>query len=245
MSTTQYLKLKDKEIPINIKNYKNSKTVKIYFKSNILNVTKPKRLPMNIVLKMIKENEEDLYKKYLKIISSEVDTIKQWKTGEKIYYQGNEYKILREYRNTMNVSVRIEKKTKTMRIILPKIITQEEIKPYVDKTMKQLLKWNTEAMIAKRLPYWSKITGIKYNDVKVRDATSRYGSCIPSKKNLYFSSRLIMLPEDKVDAIIVHELCHMKYKNHNKQFYELVEQYIPNYKEIDKWLKDKGNLIIF
>lgn len=245
MSTTQYLKLKDKEIPINIKNYKNSKTVKIYFKSNILNVTKPKRLPMNIVFKMIKENEEDLYKKYLKIISSEVDTIKQWKTGEKIYYQGNEYKILREYRNTMNVSVRIEKQTKTMRIILPKIITQEEIKPYVDKTMKQLLKWNTEAMIAKRLPYWSKITGIKYNDVKVRDATSRYGSCIPSKKNLYFSSRLIMLPEDKVDAIIVHELCHMKYKNHNKQFYELVEQYIPNYKEIDKWLKDKGNLIIF
>lgn len=245
MPTTQYLKLKDKEIPINIKNYKNSKTVKIYFKSNILNVTKPKRLPMNIVLKMIRENEEDIYKKYLKIISSEVDTIKQWKTGEKIYYQGNEYKILREYRNTMNVSVRIERKTKTMRIILPKIINQEEIKPYVDKAMKQLLKCNTEAMIAERLPYWSNITGIKYNDVKVRDATSRYGSCMLSKKNLYFSSRLIMLPEDKVDAIIVHELCHMKYKNHNKQFYELVEQYIPNYKEIDKWLKDNGNLIIF
>ena len=245
MSTTQYLKLKDKEIPINIKNYKNSKTVKIYFKSNILNVTKPKRLPMNIVFKMIKENEEDLYKKYLKIISSEVDTIKQWKTGEKIYYQGNEYKILREYRNTMNVSVRIEKQTKTMRIILPKIITQEEIKPYVDKTMKQLLKWNTEAMIAKRLPYWSKITGIKYNDVKVRDATSRYGSCMPSKKNLYFSSRLIMLPEDKVDAVIVHELCHMKYKYHNEQFYNLVEQYIPNYSEIDRWLKDNGKLIMF
>ena len=245
MSTTQYLKLKDKEIPINIKNYKNSKTVKIYFKSNILNVTKPKRLPMNIVFKMIKENEEDLYKKYLKIISSEVDTIKQWKTGEKIYYQGNEYKILREYRNTMNVSVRIEKDAKTMRIILPKIITQEEIKPYVDKTMKQLLKWNTEAMIAKRLPYWSKITGIKYNDVKVRDATSRYGSCIPSKKNLYFSSRLIMLPEDKVDAIIVHELCHMKFKYHNKDFYNLVQTYIPDYKEIDEWLKQNGKIIMF
>ncbi len=245
MPTAEYLKIKDKDIPVNIKSYKNSKTVKIYFKSNILNVTKPKRLPVNIVFKMIKENEEDIYNKYLKIISSEFDSVKQWKTGEKIYYNGNEYKILREYINTMNVSVRIEKDAKTMRIILPKIITQEEIKPYVDKAIKQLFKCNTEAMINEKLPYWSKITGIKYNDVKVRDATSRYGSCMPSKKNLYFSSRLIMLPEDKVDAVIVHELCHMKYKYHNEQFYNLVEQYIPNYSEIDRWLKDNGKLIMF
>ena len=68
---------------------------------------------------------------------------------------------------------------------------------------------------------------------------------MPSKKNVYFSSRLIMLPEDKVDAIIVHELCHMKYKNHNKQFYDLVEKYISNYKEIDKWLNKNGKNIMF
>lgn len=245
MPTIQYLKLKDKEIPVNIKSYKNSKTVKIYFKSNILNVTKPKRLPMNIVLKMIKENENDIYNKYLKMISSELDSIKQWKTGEKIYYEGNEFKILREYTDKMRVSVEIEKTEQIIRVKLPEIIPQEEAKNYVDKTIKQLFKRNTEFLIAEKLPYWSKITGIKYNDVKIRDATSRYGSCMPSKKNLYFSSRLIMLPEDKVDAIIVHELCHMKYKNHDKDFYQLVEQYIPNYKEIDKWLKDNGKLIMF
>ena len=68
MPTTKYLKIKDKDIPVNIKSYKNSKTIKIYFKSNVLNVTKPKSLPMNIVLKMIKESEDDIYNKYLKII---------------------------------------------------------------------------------------------------------------------------------------------------------------------------------
>ena len=96
-----------------------------------------------------------------------------------------------------------------------------------------------------KLPYWSKITGLNYNEVKIRDAISRYGSCMPSKRNLYFSSRLIMLPEDKVDAIIVHELCHLVYKNHNKEFYNLVKQYIPNYAEIDKWLKKHGKIILF
>ena len=128
---------------------------------------------------------------------------------------------------------------------MPEIIQSEEIKQNVDKAIKKLFKCNTEALIKERLPYWSKITGLTYNQVKIRDATSRYGSCMPSKKNLYFSSRLIMLPEEVVDAIIVHELCHLVYKNHDKQFYGLVGQYIPHYKEIDKWLKTNGKMIMF
>ena len=45
-----------------------------------------------------------------------------------------------------------------------------------------------------------------------------------------------MLPQEAVDAIVVHELSHIVYKNHDKDFYGLVQKYIPNYKEIDKWL---------
>ena len=81
--------------------------------------------------------------------------------------------------------------------------------------------------------------------IKIRDAITRYGSCMPNKRNLYFSSRLIMLPMDKVDAIIVHELCHIKYKYHNNDFYNLAEKYISNYIEIDKWLKKNGDNILF
>ena len=53
-----------------------------------------------------------------------------------------------------------------------------------------------------------------------------------------------MLPEDKVDAIIVHELCHIIHSNHNKEFYELVKKYIPNYDEINKWLKENSKIIL-
>ena len=109
----------------------------------------------------------------------------------------------------------------------------------------KILKNNTEILIAKRLPYWAEITGLKYKEVKIRDAITRYGSCMPNKRNLYFSSRLIMLPMDKVDAIIVHELCHIKYKYHNNDFYNLAEKYISNYIEIDKWLKKNGDNILF
>ena len=132
-----------------------------------------------------------------------------------------------------------------MIVTVPINIPKEQLKYYIDKLVKKMLKDHTEMLILKRLPYWSEITPIDYDEVNVRDAITRYGSCMPAKKNLYFSSRLIMLPEDKVDAIIVHELCHMKHKNHDKEFYELVAKYIPDYKEIDKWLKENGKMILF
>ena len=241
----QYLKIKDLEIPIDIKSYKNSKSIKIYFKGNTLEVTKPKRLSMTALVKILKQDEEKLYNKYKEILASEVSTIKQWTTGEKFYYKGEEFTILRERKNTTRIGVNLSLEQKQIIITLPENISHQQAKTYVDKLIKKLLKSNTEAVIAQRLPYWSKITQIGYNEVKVRDAITRYGSCMPSKKNLYFSSRLVMLPEDKIDAIIVHELCHMKHKNHNKEFYDLVAKYIPNYKEIDKWLKLNGKIIMF
>ena len=241
----KYIKIKDLEIPILIKSYKTSKSIKIFFKGNILTITKPTRLSMKTLLITLKSNEEDIYNKYKKITASEISSIKQWKTGEKIYYKGEEYLIIQKSVNKPHISITINETAKQFILTAPDNISQENLKINIDKAIKQLFKTNTEVLIADKLPYWSKITGFEYNQVKVRDATTRYGSCMPTKKNLYFSSRLIMLPKNVVDAIIVHELCHMKYKNHSKEFYDLVGKFIPNYKEIDKWLKINGKIIMF
>ena len=53
-----------------------------------------------------------------------------------------------------------------------------------------------------------------------------------------------MLPQEKIDAIIVHELCHIIHKNHSKDFYGLLKRYIPNYEEIDKWLKNNAKELV-
>ena len=242
---TGLIKVKDLEIPIEIKSYKTSKSVKIYFKGNQLTITKPKRLSSKTLMNIIKENEAQLYKKYKKILGAEINTIKQWKTGEKIHYQGEEFTIIRENNTKKLINIEIEKEEKQIIIKAPENVEQQILKKSIDNAIKKIFKRNTEILISDKLTYWSKITKIEYNQVKVRDATTRYGSCMPSKKNLYFSSRLIMLPEEQVDAVIVHELCHIKFKNHDKNFYNLVSEFIPNYKELDKWLKKNGNIIMF
>ena len=54
-----------------------------------------------------------------------------------------------------------------------------------------------------------------------------------------------MLPQDKIDAIIVHELCHIIHPNHSKDFYNLVRKYIPNYDEINNGLRKMGETFYF
>lgn len=234
-----YLEIKEKKIPVILRNYKNSKTIRMFFKENILNISKPKYINEKEIMKMIKENEEKIYQQYINILSLDSKKIKHWYTGEKIQYRGELYTIERRKEDKNQIKISIEESDKIFEVCTPDVQVEETvIKKYIDKAVKRIFKNNTESFMQERLPYWSKKMKIPYTSFKVRDTTSQYGSCKPLTKELCFSSRLIMLPDDKIDAIIVHELSHIIYKNHNKDFYNLVKMYIPNYDEINKWLKD-------
>ena len=239
-----YIKIQDKKIPIAIRNYKNSNKVKIYFKGTHLHVSKPQYVSDKEIIKIIQKNDKEIYEQYIKIISKENTDIKHWYTGEKFLYQGENYTIIRKEIHENTISIKIVDEEKQIQIAMPKLEDEEEEKKQIDTVIKRLLKNNTQALLQERLPYWSKKTKIQYNSFQVADAITRFGSCTVKTKVIHFSSRLIMLPQNKIDAIIVHELCHIIHANHSKQFYDLVKKYITNYDEIDDWLKENGKEII-
>lgn len=98
------------------------------------------------------------------------------------------------------------------------------------------LKRKAKEIIPKKVSYYSSLMGLKPTAVKINTAKTRFGSC-SSKNSLNFSARLMKYPEEAVDYVIVHELAHIKYHNHSKSFYDLIEKYMPDYKERIKMLK--------
>ena len=77
---------------------------------------------------------------------------------------------------------------------------------------------------------------VRPTGLKITTARKRYGSC-SGKNSLCFSCFLMDCPEEAIDLVVVHELCHIREKNHGPRFYALLGQYLPDYKERKKLLR--------
>lgn len=82
-----------------------------------------------------------------------------------------------------------------------------------------------------------KMTGLRPKRVRVKEIKYAWGTC-SSKQNITINQKLICYPEEVIRYVILHELAHLKYMNHGKEFWNLVETYMPYYKEIKKELKE-------
>lgn len=90
--------------------------------------------------------------------------------------------------------------------------------------------------LCERICYVCGKTGLNCRSVGVRDYSSRWGCC-DTGGNIKFSYKIFMLPERIQDYIVLHELCHTRYMNHSKDFWNLVESFIPDYKLLRQELK--------
>ncbi len=81
--------------------------------------------------------------------------------------------------------------------------------------------------------------GVTYKRITLRDQISRWGSC-SSKGALSFNWRLVLAPHDVLDYVVVHEVCHLVELNHGPQFWKLVEQRRPAYRDSKRWLDEHG-----
>jgi predicted metal-dependent hydrolase len=88
-----------------------------------------------------------------------------------------------------------------------------------------------EVVVRKRLSRWSKDLNYSYEDFSVKKHKSRWGSCSSGNK-LSFNYKILFLPNDLQDYVIVHELCHTKRKDHSKFFWALVARALPDYAKL-------------
>lgn len=84
------------------------------------------------------------------------------------------------------------------------------------------------ALAQARLGYWNQFYQFAYNQVLVKIYKRRWGSC-SRRGNLNFNYRIIFLPSELADYIVVHELCHLGEMNHSKKFWRLVAKVMPDY----------------
>ena len=91
--------------------------------------------------------------------------------------------------------------------------------------------------ITRRVEYFAPLVGVTYNRIFIKEQKTRWGSC-SSLGNLNFNWKLILLNEELLDYVVVHELAHRKQMNHSPTFWAEVERVLPDYRERRRRLKE-------
>ena len=85
--------------------------------------------------------------------------------------------------------------------------------------------------------------GYTYNRVFVRNQKTRWGSC-SAKKNISLNMKLLRLPPELLDFVLLHELVHTRHMNHGKDFRQELLKVAPNAKELERRLKQYSLAVI-
>lgn len=144
-------------------------------------------------------------------------------------------RILKEKESWINKTVeKLKKRQEEYDALLIEPLTEEELKRLAKRALE---------VIPKRVEYYAEIIGVTYGRITIRSQKSRWGSC-SSKGNLNFNCLLMLTPDEVIDYVVVHELCHRKQMNHSKAFWLEVSKVLPDYKKSVRYLKDEGGNIM-
>ncbi len=113
---------------------------------------------------------------------------------------------------------------------------QQKEKPrFLSKEEAKTLQRIANASFLPRLSYFSEKFDLPFEKLTVTSARTRFGSCSP-KNYISLSYFLATYPQEAIDYVMLHELCHTKEHNHSAKFYHLLNGFMPDWKERKKLL---------
>ena len=113
-----------------------------------------------------------------------------------------------------------------------------ELRPAIQKHL-----WRLAAReLPPRVRELARVHQVEVNRISIRNQRSRWGSC-SRHGNISLNWRLIQLPAEVSDYIILHELMHRRQLNHSARFWQEVNAACPNYEAAERWLKQHAGLL--
>jgi predicted metal-dependent hydrolase len=164
--------------------------------------------------------------------------IKQYASGSQLLVLGKPRVLDLSVLPAGKSRARVTLEGETLRLV----VQPEDIwdpRPVLEKWLRRFARQELED----RVKHWSEVTGLSPARIIIGERKTRWGSC-SSRGTLSFCYRLIMAPPEVVDAIVIHELCHLVHMNHSRRFYSLFERYCPDHEDAEKWLRENHDELL-
>lgn len=182
---------------------------------------------------IVEEKREWIMRK-LSEYNSSPRKVKEYEDGERFQVLGESYFLNIYYKDINNAVLNVE--NGKIEVVLPLDYADkdnsDQIKKMIDKMYHMLAEKEVELAMEKT----RKMVGLAPEEYRIKKTKSVWGSCSSNKK-ITINQDLMMYSRKALEYVVLHEICHLKYMNHSKKFWAMVEYYMPDYKEAEKELK--------
>ncbi len=215
--------------------FKKRKTLTIEVEApKTITVIAPEGTTEDKILETVKTKSKWIVQKLFEIREMEYrKRVRQYVNGEAFIYMGRNYSLQIVQDDKVSLP---EAKLIRGRFYVYTYSKDEEI---VRRALENWYKDKAEEKIRERVKYYQSYFDIKPAKISIKDQQKRWGSCT-SKKELLFNWKCIMAPSPVLDYIVVHEMCHLAYMNHSKEFWLLLKRVLPDYEDRKNWLRNNG-----
>lgn len=194
------------------------------------------KVPIEYILSFVKSKAPWIITNvgYFKDVQSEYIADKEYLSGETFKYLGKQYRLkveetdhegVKYYRGYIYLSVN-DRHNHTRKEKLINDWYREKGHEKFNESLQRMY------------PYLEKY-GIDKPEIQIRKMKARWGSCIPEKQLILLNSELIKAPKLCIDYVVLHELIHFKYRNHDSNFYDFMTSLMPDWKQRKKILDDQ------
>lgn len=193
-------------------------------------VSAPKRMSLETIRKFVASKLDWIQHQQNKIASRPYEMQKEFIDGESHFYNGEQY------------TLKIIEKNATPRVTLSDdhLIIQVRYGADKEKRKSVLDSWYRQQLIEKinnLMPKWESIINVSVSKFTIQKMKSRWGSCSIKSRSIRMSLALATKSPDCLEYVLVHELTHLLEASHNKRFYLLMDQFLPNW----RFCRDKLN----
>lgn len=159
--------------------------------------------------------------------------VREWVNGESFLYLG------RSYRLSLVAGQEVDLQLKEGRFCLKRSLIEQGGEGAARRAFEAFYSAKGEQRIRERVAYFAPKVGVCPTGTAVKELGFRWASCTVGN-SLAFHWKCMMAPPKIIDYMVVHELCHLRQRNHADAFWNEVDKVMPDYLERKNWLKKHG-----
>ena len=205
---------------------KNIKNMHLYVKppDGRVEVTAP-YLMSNTVIKMFVSSKAGwIREKQAAFAGQTKNPEPQFVSGEDFYLWGSRYILNVKHGGRYSLVIEGDEAILTVR----ENSTAKQREAWVNEWYRARLKEQIEIL----LPKWSAITGLIPSSWQTKNMTTRWGTCNTRTGKIWFNLQLAKKPTECLEYIILHELAHLRVRNHGKDFKAILDRYMPDWRKV-------------